>query len=186
MAKIGDARPEVVQDAREPMPPAQPFTALDAIAAEEVNENAEVAAKVEAQQDARAAADAEASAQSWREALVVGGDFLASMFPRARAVWSDEWMDREAAALARCFPEGAGPLFANPWFGLAIVTAPTAISVARIVKEDLDAAEAKRKLDKLRHGAGNATDVQARSTGGMGAVKGEVPFGGDGAGQRTQ
>jgi hypothetical protein len=173
--KIGEPHPVVVQDATEP----KPWIELDAIAGEEQAEHEEIAAKVEADAAAKEQASAEECAQGWREALVVGGDMLCSMFPRARAVWSDDWMDREAAALARCFPEGAGKLFGNPWFGLAVVTAPTAIGVMRIVKEDIEAAEEKKRLDKLRKGAANAADVQALTPadGSMGSVKNEPAFG---------
>lgn len=170
--KLGQENPEVIADQREPAP----FAVLDAIAGEELQENADIAAQVEADENAKTEQQAEECAKGWREALLVGGDMLCSMFPRAKAVWTDEWMDREAAALARCFPEGAGALFGNPWFGLAVVTAPTAIGVFRIVKEDIEAAEEKKRLEKLRKGAAGATDVQV-SDGGMGGMKGEPAFG---------
>lgn len=179
MAKIGDPHPGVVQDAREPAALPAPFSALDEIAAEELQENADIRERVEADAAAKQEAEAEACAQSWREALAVGGDMAASMFPRIKVVWTDEWMDREAAALARCFPDGAGALFGNPWFGLAVCTAPTAIAVFRIVKEDIEAAEEKKRLDKLRKGAATATDVEIQpADGSMGSMKGEPAFGG--------
>jgi hypothetical protein len=132
---------------------------LDLIAAEELAENQELAAKVEGAQQAEAEQAFEESAAGWRQAVATAGDLITSVLPEAKPVWTDERMDNLGAALARADEAygwgGAGELFKNPTIGLAIAALPLAWGTGAILKAKMDAA----KLAKLRHTQGAQQDA---------------------------
>lgn len=132
---------EVVQDNRGD-------STLDQIAAEELAENQELAAKLEGEQQADAEQAFEQCAAGWRQAVGTAGDLITSFLPEAKPVWTDERMDNLAAALARADEAygwgGAGELFKNPTVGLAIAGFPLAWGTGTIIKAKVDAAKIAR------------------------------------------
>jgi hypothetical protein len=145
MAKITDAAPAEpgVVDTRAD----STVDVLAEIAAEEMTEHADIAARIEA--DAAATAESEAAdvAAGWREALGVAREMLIAVIPPLDPVWSNPRLDALAAALGRCDQAygwgGAGKLLGHPLFGLAIAGAPIGYGTYVVVKPMME--EAKKK-----------------------------------------
>ena len=138
MAKVGEARPEVIGDARADSTIDRPMdtaSALGAIAAEEIAEDEALRAQVEA--DAQAAADAEMGelVEGWQEAMKHAADVITSFSPDLKSIWSAERMENVGAALARCDAHygwgGAAKLISHPLVGLGVASAPVVIGTVK-------------------------------------------------------
>jgi hypothetical protein len=138
MAKIGEVRPAVVGDARADSTldrPADPVSALDAIAAEEIAENEAVAAEIEANAQAEADAAMAELVAGWQEAMNHAADVATSIAQELKPIWTKERMNNVGAALARCDAHygwgGAAKLISHPLVGLGVAAAPVVIGTVK-------------------------------------------------------
>lgn len=142
MAKIGQAGPGVIGDARadstlDALAAAQasPADKLKAIAQEEIAENEAVAADMEAQAQAEADAVMTELVEGWQTAMRHAADVVTSAAEGLKPTWTNERMDAIGAALARCDAHygwgGAGKLISHPLVGLGVASAPVVIGTIK-------------------------------------------------------
>ncbi|WP_322084088.1 hypothetical protein [Burkholderia sp. BCC1972] len=148
MAKITDPQPVVVPDVRADATADQQPAALDpldAIAREELDADAALAAKVEQAEAEAAEAEMDALVAGYREAMRAAQDIVVSAVPGLKPVWTDERMDNIGAALARCDAKygwgGAGKLLSSPLVALGIASFPVAVGTAQYAKAQKIAAQ---------------------------------------------
>ncbi|MBH9680843.1 hypothetical protein [Burkholderia cepacia] len=148
MAKITDPQPVVVPDARADATADQQPAALDpldAIAREELDADAALAAKVEQAEADAAEAEMDALVAGYREAMRAAQDIVVSAVPGLKPVWTDDRMDNIGTALARCDAKygwgGAGKLLSSPLVALGIASFPVAIGTAQYAKTQKIAAQ---------------------------------------------
>lgn len=150
MAKITDPQP--VDGPVADMRADSTLDALREIAAEELREHEDIAAKVEAQAQQTIESEAAAVAAGWREALGAAREMLIAVIPPLDSVWTNPRMDALAAALGRCDQEygwgGAGQLLGHPLFGLAVAGAPLAYGTYTTVKPMIEEGKKKRAAEE--------------------------------------
>ncbi|MCA3780133.1 MAG: hypothetical protein IOC39_24210 [Burkholderia sp.] len=148
MAKITDPQPAVVPDVRADATADQQPAAidpLDAIAQEELDADAALAAKVEQAEADAAEAEMDALVAGYREAMRAAQDIVVSAVPGLKPVWTDDRMDNIGAALARCDAKygwgGAGKLLSSPLVALGIASFPVAVGTVQYSKAQKAAAQ---------------------------------------------
>jgi hypothetical protein len=147
MAKINEA-PSAAEPAAVDTRADSTVDMLADIAAEEIAEHADIAAKVEAAEAATIESEAALVAAGWREALGAAKELLVAVIPPVEPVWTNARMDALAAALGRCDQAygwgGAGQLLGHPLFALAVAGAPVAYGTYTVVKPMMDKAKQEK------------------------------------------
>ncbi|MCA8115682.1 hypothetical protein [Burkholderia cepacia] len=148
MAKITEPTQAGVPDARADSTADQAPGALDpldAIAREELDADAALAAKVEQAEADAAEAEMDALVAGYREAMRAAQDIVVSAVPGLKPVWTDDRMDNIGAALARCDAKygwgGAGKLLSSPLVALGIASFPVAVGTVQYAKAQKLAAQ---------------------------------------------
>jgi hypothetical protein len=174
MAKVTDAPVE------QPVPDVRADSGVDLladIANEEIQEQAEAAAKVVATEAAEAESMLADIAHEWRGALEAGRVLLVELVPELDPVWSPARLDTLSVALARCDQEygwgGVAEVAKSPLVALAVAGGPIAWGTYTVIKPKMEAAKAA-KLEAARQNAikpGSMTQEQ------LAMVKGAPAFG---------
>ena len=144
---------------------------LGAIAAEELQEHAEVREAAEANAQAQADAQQAELIDGWRQAMRAARDIVVSGFPQATPVWTLERMDNIGAALAACDEKygwgGAGRLLGSPLLALAVASFPVAIGTAQLIRVEkqkaimANLAAKAAQVDPQRNPEGKAGAIDA-------------------------
>lgn len=148
MRPVIDARADSTVDAA----PQTVNAVLDQIKGEELAENEELRASVEAEQQAQLDGERAKLVGGWQQAMQDARDIVASAFPQLGAVWTKDRMDNIGAALARCDEHygwgGAGKLIGHPLAGLAVASFPVALGTYQWIKLEKERLATQRLANK--------------------------------------
>ncbi|WP_321797113.1 hypothetical protein [Burkholderia sp. BCC1988] len=157
----------------------QPADVLGAIAQEEIDADAALAAKIEKQVQDDAEAAFAALADDWSGAMRHAADIVTAAAPELKPVWNVDAMNRIGAALARCDLHygwgGAAQLFGHPLVALGVASMPVVIGTAAYFKAKQ--AEARAAALAARNAIADARTGPMTKPGHPGAPVAPVPAG---------